>query len=130
MEEYENREEKSGSGQQSEKYAPWTQYYHMKKREYGDRVENRLNAMPVAKRRKWFAIVFGSLLALLLFNFMRWVGRDATERPSAVEMVADSVIDWSQVDVADLSVLNFDSLAKEMGQCDSLDVEPYKMLGK
>ncbi len=130
MEEYENREDKRGAGQQSEKYAPWAQYYHMKKQEYGDRVENRLNAMPVAKRKRWFVIVFGSLLALLLFNFMYWVGRDTTECPSVVEMVTDSVIDWSQVDVADLSVMNFDSLAKALGKCDSLDVEPYNMLGK
>lgn len=98
-------------------------FYRRKSHELGDRAEQRLNAMPVASRKKWFLLVFGCMVVMLLINTLMAFRKDATPRPSFSDMVRDSIIDWSQVDVNDLSVLNLDSLAA--CQNDSLLENPY-----
>lgn len=78
-------------------------------RKYGDQAESRLNAMPVERRKKWFFVVFGLLLGMLIFNFVRTI-RKGPEQPVTVATVAsDSIIDW--MDDTGLFVMNLDSLA-------------------
>ncbi len=121
-EEFENSRETEGSQPQG-KREDLKDYYRQKGKEYGDKADKRLNAMPVANRKKWFFIVFGCMLLMLVFNTIRAIRGDGESRKSVAEMVKDSIIDWANVDVNELSVLNLDSLAS----CykDSVLVNPY-----
>lgn len=83
-------------------------------------VEGKLNSMAVSERKRWFVIVFSLLFLGLLFKFVWAIHHRPNNSTSVVDAITDSIIDWRNVNLEDLHVINIDSLAKEISYVDSL----------